>query len=49
MSVDVGSVKYQVELDDSNVEEQASKTENTLKSKFGGAAKKAFWQKTWKP
>ena len=40
MSVDVGSVKYQVELDDSNVEEQASKTENTLKSKFGGAAKK---------
>lgn len=37
---DVGSVKYKVELDDSNVEEQASKTENTLKSKFGGAAKK---------
>lgn len=37
---DVGVVKYQVELDDSNVEKQADKTNNTLISKFGGAAKK---------
>lgn len=37
---DVGVVKYQVELDDSNVEKQADKTQNTLTSKFGSAAKK---------
>lgn len=40
MSVEVGSVKYKVELDDSKVDSQASKTENKLVSKFGGAAKK---------
>ena len=37
---DVGVVKYQVELDDSNVGKQADKTNDTLVSKFGGAAKK---------
>ena len=37
---DVGVVKYKVELDDSDVGKQATKTENTLTSKFGGAAKK---------
>lgn len=37
---DVGVVKYKVELDDSDVGKQADKTESTLMSKFGGAAKK---------
>ena len=37
---DVGVVKYKVELDDSDVGKQADKTESTLVSKFGGAAKK---------
>ena len=37
---DVGVVKYKVELDDSDVGKQADKTEHTLASKFGGAAKK---------
>lgn len=37
---DVGVVKYKVELDDSDVGRQADKTESTLTSKFGGAAKK---------
>jgi len=37
---DVGVVKYQVELDDSKVGQQADKTQSTLMSKFGGAAKK---------
>lgn len=37
---DVGVVKYKVELDDSDVGKQADKTQNTLTSKFGGAAKK---------
>lgn len=37
---DVGVVKYQVELDDSKVGQQADKTQSTLVSKFGGAAKK---------
>lgn len=37
---DVGVVKYKVELDDSDVGKQASQTESTLMSKFGGAAKK---------
>ena len=36
---DVGVVKYKVELDDSDVGKQADKTESTLKSKFGNAAK----------
>ena len=40
MSVDVGSVKYKVELDDSTVDKQADQTEHKLTSKFGGAAKK---------
>ena len=40
MSVDVGSVKYKVELDDSTVDKQADQTEHKLLSKFGGAAKK---------
>lgn len=40
MSVEVGSVKYKVELDDSKVDSQASKTENKLISKFGDSAKK---------
>lgn len=37
---DVGVVKYKVELDDKDVGKQADKTNNTLVSKFGGAAKK---------
>ena len=37
---DVGVVKYKVELDDSDVGKQADQTQNTLTSKFGGAAKK---------
>lgn len=37
---DVGVVKYKVELDDKDVGKQADKTQNTLMSKFGGAAKK---------
>ena len=37
---DVGVVKYKVELDDKDVGQQADKTQNTLVSKFGGAAKK---------
>lgn len=37
---DVGVVKYKVELDDKDVGKQADKTNNTLMSKFGGAAKK---------
>ena len=36
---DVGSVKYKVELDDSNLDNEVSKTESTLASKFGSAAK----------
>jgi phage-related protein len=40
MSVDVGSVKYKVELDDKDVDKQADQTEHKLLSKFGGAAKK---------
>lgn len=40
MSEAIGSVKYLVELDDSDVGKQADKTESTLVSKFGGAAKK---------
>lgn len=40
MSVEVGSVKYAVELDDSKVNSQADKTQSSLMSKFGGAAKK---------
>ena len=38
--VDVGSVRYEVELDDSKVAQQAEKTEKTITSKLGGAAKK---------
>lgn len=37
---DVGVVKYKVELDDKDVGKQADQTQNTLVSKFGGAAKK---------
>lgn len=37
---DVGVVKYKVELDDSDVGKQADKTQSTLTSKFGSAAKK---------
>ena len=37
---DVGVVKYKVELDDKDVGKQADKTNSTLVSKFGGAAKK---------
>ena len=37
---DVGVVKYKVELDDKDVGKQADQTQNTLASKFGGAAKK---------
>lgn len=37
---DVGVVKYKVELDDKDVDKQASSTESKLLSKFGGAAKK---------
>ena len=37
---DVGVVKYKVELDDKDVGKQADQTNNTLMSKFGGAAKK---------
>ena len=37
---DVGSVKYLVELDDSKVEQQASKTEKTIVSKLGGVVGK---------
>lgn len=37
---EVGKVEYKVELNDSDVGKQASKTESTLLSKFGGAAKK---------
>ena len=40
MSVDVGSVKYKVELDDSTVDKQADQTQDKLTSKLGGAAKK---------
>ena len=40
MSVEVGTVKYAVELDDSKVNSQADKTQSSLMSKFGGAAKK---------
>lgn len=36
---DVGVVKYQVELDDSKVGQQADRTTSTLTSKLGGAAK----------
>lgn len=38
MSAEVGSVKYKVELDDSNLDQEASKTEQTLSSKLGKAA-----------
>lgn len=37
---DVGSVRYEVELDDSKLEQQAAQTEKTITSKLGGAAKK---------
>ena len=40
MSVEVGTVKYAVELDDSKVNSQADKTQSNLVSKFGTAAKK---------
>lgn len=40
MSVEVGTVKYAVELDDSKVNSQADKTQSSLMSKFGDAAKK---------
>jgi phage-related protein len=36
---DVGVVKYKVELDDKDVGKQADKTQSTLTSKLGGAAK----------
>lgn len=36
---DVGAVKYRVELDDSNLDNEVSKTESGLISRFGGAAK----------
>lgn len=36
---DVGAVKYRVELDDSGLDKEVSKTESTLASKFGSAAK----------
>ena len=36
---DVGAVKYRVELDDSGLDNEVSKTESTLVSKFGSAAK----------
>lgn len=36
---DVGAVKYRVELDDSNLDKEVSKTESGLISRFGGAAK----------
>lgn len=36
---DVGVVKYKVELDDKDVGKQADRTQNTLTSKLGGAAK----------
>lgn len=36
---DVGSVKYQVELDDSTVDAQADKTDSKLTSKFGSIGK----------
>ena len=38
--LDVGSVKYKVELDDSSVEQQAEKTEKTIVSKLGGVVGK---------
>ena len=38
---DVGSVKYLVDVDDSKVDEQSTKVEKTLVSKFGGAFGKA--------
>ena len=37
---DVGSVRYEVELDDSKVEQQAAKTEKTIVSKLGGVVGK---------
>lgn len=36
---DVGAVKYRVELDDSNLDNEVNKTESGLISRFGGAAK----------
>ena len=36
---EVGEVKYKVTADDSGLDKQISKTESTLKSKFGSAAK----------
>lgn len=36
---DVGAVKYKVELDDSRLDNEVSKTESKLSSKFGSAAK----------
>lgn len=36
---DVGAVKYKVELDDSGLDNEVSKTESKLSSKFGSAAK----------
>ena len=38
MSAEVGSVKYKVELDDSGLDQEVSKTESTLSSKLGKAA-----------
>lgn len=37
---DVGSVRYEVELDDSKLEQQATKTEKTITSKLGGVVGK---------
>ena len=36
---DVGAVKYRVELDNSGLDQEINKTESTLSSKFGSAAK----------
>lgn len=38
MSAEVGAVKYKVELDDSGLDKEVSKTESSLSSKFGKAA-----------
>jgi len=39
VSAEVGAVKYRVELDDSGLDKEVSKTESSLSSKFGSAAK----------
>lgn len=38
MSAEVGAVKYKVELDDSGLDKEVSKTESSLSSKFGKVA-----------